>query len=194
MTEASFQENIQNYIQDKKFYIRKYMNILIHLLIILKKNIFQDLIQVINDQKIKETKYDLQILLNIIVKISNNFNRYSTFFERITKILAELKETLKQTYTNHELFNTFKNNKILLLFLFKEEMITMDKYIKNIMESKKYEQKQYPSCFAPEIARNDESEVSDELFNKDPKIFEENRKNGENISEIAVLHHLCQPK
>ena len=148
---------------------------------------YQNLIQVIKDQKIKEDKYDLIILLNIIVKISNNINRHSTFFNRIAKILLELKETIKQTFTNHELFNLFKSNKVLLLFLFKEEMIKIDYFIINIIQSEKYKKKNYPSYFAPEIAGDDKNQVSDELFNKDPELFEEYRKNGENTDEIAVL-------
>ncbi|KAK8881653.1 hypothetical protein M9Y10_004397 [Tritrichomonas musculus] len=66
-------------------------------------------------------------------------------------------------------------------------MIKIDYFIINIIQSEKYKKKNYPSYFAPEIAGDDKNQVSDELFNKDPELFEEYRKNGENTDEIAVL-------
>lgn len=152
MAEVHFQNNIQIYIQNKKVLYQELLEYLDQYTDNIEEN-YQKLIIVINDQKIKETRCDLLLFLNLIVAISNNFNRYQTFFDRITKILIELKETnYIQTFTNREIFNIFKSNKILLLFLFKKKVIPLDIQIINIMKSQKYRDMRYLLYFEPEIS------------------------------------------
>ena len=94
---------------------------------------YQNLIRKINDQEIEKSKYELHLFLSLIVKISNNADRSSDLFFKIEKILLNFKETITQTYSNSELFDIFKSNKVLLLFLLKEKIIILDKSIINIM-------------------------------------------------------------
>ena len=68
------------------------------------------------------------------------------------KIIAFLKNEIKQTFSNIEIFNIFKNSKIILLFLIKENIITIDETIAEIMMKKeKYKQMKYPEYFYNEI-------------------------------------------
>ncbi len=71
-----------------------------------------------------------------------------SFISKIKKIIAFLKNEIKQTFSNIEIFNIFKNSKIILLFLIKENIITIDETIAEIMMKKeKYKQMKYPEYF-----------------------------------------------
>lgn len=59
---------------------------------------------------------------------------------------------IKQTLKNFDLFNIFKRDKRILLFLFDNQILAMDKQIYNrITEPNKKEFQSYASYFYPEI-------------------------------------------
>lgn len=93
--------------------------------------------------------------------------------------------------SNFEIFDFFESNKRILLFLIKESIIFIDQAIFNIINDSKYWNEQYIKYFLieskPFISDKLYNEIKEELNNQDLKNFEENRKNGENDSNICKL-------
>ena len=59
----------------------------------------------------------LSEFLRLISNVSKNHTRENNFLNKIYKILYFLKDTLNNIFPKLEIFNIFKDNKIVLLFL-----------------------------------------------------------------------------
>lgn len=93
---------------------------------------------------------------------------------------------IKQTFTKIEIFNIFKNNKKILLYLIKKEMTIIDN---NIEKEIILKGKRYCHFFYPELKENEE--FKNELLKRDSKIFdnfEDKRREGENDSYIFFFN------
>lgn len=112
---------------------------------------YQNLILLLNDQKIKNDKHELDSIMQIIDRISSNHHRYPEFFIKIEQILRLLEKDIKKNYSNRQLFNIFNKNKRILLFLLKENIIAIDEYIYDQMISNEFEIMNYYDYFYPEI-------------------------------------------
>ncbi|KAK8865481.1 hypothetical protein M9Y10_011036 [Tritrichomonas musculus] len=134
--------------------------------------------------KFPENRHDMQLLLCILYRISNNHYRTHILYSRIEKIILSIKDKIKQTFSNYEIFENFKNNKKILLFLFKESIISIDKSIISVMTSIKFKEANYPQFFSTEI--NSISQEKIEL-NLTPEEFERKREIGQNDSIICEL-------
>ena len=176
---------------------------------------FQNLNNLISEQKINENKSEFKTLLRLLVNLSNNHYRGKDFFEKIEKIIIEYKSNIQIHYSNTEIFDIFKSNKILLLFMFEQKMIIFDKYIFEMITTEDidntdfdqnyndYNQKvskklfRRVQYFQPEIeqflkentkAMNEFKESFPNLLDKQlPEDFEEKRRQGENDDEICEL-------
>ena len=153
-----------------------------------------------DDLRIRNDIHDIRLFLKTLLKISNNHHRNPNFFNKVEQILVFLKNNIHE-FSNSEIFNIFHSNKRILLFLIKEEMLTIDEHIFNkIMTTKKYVDAKFPQYFLPEIKQFlNESWISEfeykfkgwrlikELKIEIPETFEENRIKGENESYICQL-------
>ena len=143
----------------------------------------------------QEKKEESREFLYLLLKIANNYHRSSDFLNKIYHIFTILKDEIKQTFSNFEIFNLFKNNRQILLFLFKEGFITPDEsIIQYILKRKDANNIKYCHFFYPEIKFSiDEikrKEIEDELLKIKPDIFlnfDEKRKKGENDSHICEM-------
>ena len=162
---------------------------------------FQNLEDIFINTRISNSRYNFLSLLHLITKIGNNHHRFSSFFSKIEKILQFFKEDIKKYFSNSQLFNIFKSNKKILLYLIEQQIIVFDKYIvKTITTTCKYIDANYPEYFQPEIQpfinekwfpkynrelKKDEwiEHIKKEL----PENFYELRKKGENSSQICEL-------
>lgn len=116
------------------------------------EELYQKLAQMFNDKKIRDSKYKLQSLLHLISKVVKNHHRLPCFFMKIEKIILIFEEDLKKYFSNSEIFNIFKSNKRILLFLIEKNLMTFDEYIaKKITLNVKYVNSFYPQYFKPEI-------------------------------------------
>ena len=61
---------------------------------------FRSLTKAIDEQQITENRQDIQLLLYIISKISNNHNRRSNLSAKIDKILSFIANDIKNFFTN----------------------------------------------------------------------------------------------
>ena len=158
----------------------------------------------LNDTKISDDKYYFLSLMYLISKICDNHHRLPNFFAKIERILQIFKKDIKKIFSNSEVFNIFKSNKRILLFLIEQKVIVIDEYIvKKITKTEKYIEAKYPQFFQPEIQAfiNEKwfpkYDPKDQELNKNgwveeikkklPENFYEKRKEGENDSQICEL-------
>ncbi|KAK8836363.1 hypothetical protein M9Y10_039706 [Tritrichomonas musculus] len=173
------QENLLDYLNDEANYEVKFQ-------CIVKK-----CDEIKNDDKISKIKS----MLHLLSKISDNYHYTADFFNKINRVLQLFKDEMKKKFTNIDIFNIFKRNKRILLFLFDEKIITFDEKIAKMMTKDKYMKSEYPSYFSPEI----KPFVKSKWFPKDgltsfyiendewleDKCFYEKRKNGQNDDLIC---------
>lgn len=167
---------------------------------------YQKLCELIKKYNICNDKHELTLFLHMISKIFNNHNRCSSFISNFERILQQIKKYVVDHLSNSEIFKIFKRNKRILLFLFEEKIICMDKAIIQKFMKQKYLTAKYPQYFSPEIKvfinessyNNYQKEYfinnlytgKDEIpnfFNKLPENFDELRKIGENDDHICEL-------
>ena len=147
---------------------------------------FQNLINIINDQKITENSQELKLFLHLITSISNNCNRIPNFLNKIEQILKYFKNNIKQSFSNYKIFNIFKRNKRILLFLFEEKIIFSEQSIIKILTSQKYQKMNYNTYFSVEIESFLNEKDKNEIENKSND-FQQKRKTGENDNYICQL-------
>lgn len=94
---------------------------------------FQNLINQIEFQNITERREELELFIFLLIEISRNYHRYPNFINKINQIIQHYESNIKQTFTNSEIFNMLKNNKIILLFFINRETITIDQNIVSLI-------------------------------------------------------------
>lgn len=149
-----------------------------------EKASFQTLSQQLDDFQIQEDSLEFKSFLHLIVAISNNHHRNSDFFTRISQIILKYTDSLK-TISNTQIFEIFKTNKRLLLFLLQENLLVIDDHIAKKIES--FRSDKYPQYFLPELKPFINRETYDKYSKEIGDNFEENRKIGENENYISQL-------
>ena len=160
---------------------------------------FQSPTIIFDDLKIYDNKYKLMSLLHLLLKISNHHHRNLNFINKIEKILLDFKDSIKKYFSNIEIFNIFKGNKRIILFLIEEKILIIDENIIKRITSQKYEKKKYLQYFSPEIkpfigAEWFPKQLRKIIFDELPEDFYENRKIGENETYICTLIRLDSVK
>ena len=112
---------------------------------------FKKLTKLFEDLKISENQHKLKSILHLLIKISNNHHRNHVFFTKIEQIILHFKADIKKYFSNSEIFDIFKSNKRILLFLIEEHIMIFDEYIFNRITTKKFIDSKYPFYFSPEI-------------------------------------------
>ena len=180
--------DVQQYLEINKNIQRKIIEFLEH-----DSNTeenYQNLIQLIDENKIKEDEFKLQELLHLISIISSHHHRSLDFFPKIERILLNFQKEIKQRLSNSEIFYIFNNNKRIILFLIEENLIIPNKQI--------VKQKEYDISFLSYFCTN-----FNELYNKyilqaidleakkigklPIEVFNQKRKTGENDNYICQL-------
>ena len=161
---------------------------------------FQNIINILNDQKVLENRHDFRLFLHLLTCITNNHHQIQHFFDKIEKILINISSKIKEYYTNFEIFEIFKSNKRLLLFLLQNKLFYIDEDIFQLITKGKYLNYKYPEYFSPEIkpfiteqlkkkSTNNADEYSwvNYVLKNQPNDFEGKRKKGENDDYICEL-------
>ena len=92
--------------------------------------------------------------LEIIKSIGDHHHRDQHFNNRMNQILEHYKDQIKKTLSNIEIFHIFKNNKKIVYFLLKNDIITITDEIYNEMMNKvEINGKRYWRFFIPEIEK-----------------------------------------
>ena len=100
-----------------------------------------------------DKKPELKYLLYLINIISSNHYHSPNFYDKIDQIILFLQDIIKQTFSNHEIFDLFQENKRVLLVLLQNEILLLDKKIADEMTSEKYNRFHYGKYFSPEIKK-----------------------------------------
>ena len=159
-------------------------------------------------------KQELKYIFYLLRTISNDHHHSPNFSFKIEQILLFFQEEIKQTFSNFEIFDFFKDSKRILLFLLENKIVTLDKSIAEIIYSKPFKKFNYRTYFSPELEKwkseSPDNEIAEEKhihywkqqkfkhqkkreveeeaekIELDSKI-EELRRNGENESAIGQL-------
>ena len=105
----------------------------------------------LNDQKIAENKQIFKSFLYTLVHISNNYHRTKDIYDKIDTILIKYKVSIQRFYKNSEIFNIFKKNKRILLFLIQQKLFSINQGIIDFFFQKKFRQESYIEYFFPEV-------------------------------------------
>ena len=156
------------------------------------ENNFQDLLRYLDLLKIKENKNELKGILHLISKIAKYHQRTKSFFGKIEKILQIFESEIKENFSNLEIFNIFKSNKRVLLFLFECQIIIPEKSICNIITNEKFKMMNYPEYFFKEFEKFYDKELKEKIISKNSdinnfEIFEQKRKKGENDDLLCQI-------
>lgn len=166
------------------------------------ENDFQLLMKNLEDhQQFKSNIRELRILLNLISKIELQHHRTQNFFSKIEKIIKYYQDNIMNSFSNLEIFNIFKENKRILLFLFDEKIIIPDINLYYIITKIEYQEgrhkffnvEYYPyyffpefqSFFSPKEIERIQSLLNDQNINFDT--FENERRIGENHWYLSKL-------
>ena len=154
----------------------------------------QNLINYFDEQKIPENEILFNNVLTLISRISYNHHRDQYFIIKIEQILKTYSDQIKQYFTNFYIFNIFKRNKRILLFLFKETILIPDEEIFAKIKKGKYARMHYLQYFYPEFKSFCDTQLiqqieesNPELINLDLISFDEKRRIGENDGYIYHL-------
>lgn len=180
------ESKIQEYIEAKK---DLYTN-LIDYIESEDETLNTELINKLNQIKESETIEDKELLFNMIISISNNHHRHFQFLKKIEELIKYLGNTLKQMMTNSEIFDFFKKNKLIILYLLKNQILEIEE---PIFDRIKY-QKTYLRFFYPEIklflSEEEQSATEKEMKLTNENVFEKferKRDTGENDDYICSL-------
>lgn len=151
---------------------------------------YQNLVDLLDSHKIHENIQNIKLILLFILQISNYHNRKPNFFDKIDKILKYFAEDIRNNFTNNEIFDFFKSNKRLLLFLLSEELLSFDQTIVNQI-TKEFKDHNYIQYFAPEIKPflDAKTRIHFKESFKESQLddFDEKRRKGENDSYICEI-------
>ena len=146
----------------------------------------EELINFFIRERILNDSFIMKYMLKIISSITKNHCRKDNFLHKIRSIFQYIKSYIK--LTNYEIFDIFKKQKIILLLLIEEKIITIDQMISDIITKGKYIKYKYPEYFYPEIKEFLNEEMIQSIKKENlPENYEELRRIGENDQEICKL-------
>ena len=141
----------------------------------------KDLIKLLKDSLKKDNSNKLREIIHIINDISDNHHRIPNFFDKIEQILLHLKDDIKKSLSNLNIFNIVKENKRLLLWFIEQKIVIVDKSI-----SIELFQLGYYDYLNFEIQSGFNSKI-DHTKDHEYQEFEQKRRKGENESLICQL-------
>lgn len=133
----------------------------------------------------EEDNAEMKFFLQLINKISENHHRTAFFLERIISIIQLFSNDIKLSLSNQEIFDIFKENKLILYYLFKNKIIEIDQNILNYIQkqdSYKYYFHSEIECF---LTPEEQTNIKLKLSYNDS--FDEMCKLGENDTYICSL-------
>lgn len=126
-------------------------------------DLYQILYHDIDAQNIANDKDEFTELLHILASISINCKRTPRLTFSICTILQHYIDQIKQLFSNFELFNFFKHDKLILLSLFDNKIITVDENISNFIIEKSGVNQQLKQA---EVKDEEEEENYEEDFDE----------------------------
>lgn len=148
---------------------------------------YQNLISIIDEQKIKINKHDFILFIRILSRIIKNHNVSHDLYNKISKIIVYLEDELTQHFTNNEILDMFKGSKWILHFLIEKRILIVDEYVYTIFTSSKYKKRKYNTYFLNEIKPFLTKFVIRNMTKRMPKNYEEKRELFKESDEIIQI-------
>ena len=145
---------------------------------------YQNFASLIKDQEIENNPNELKSFLCLINNISNNHYRSNNFFSKFEKILVDIKNSIKMNLSNDEIFDIFRNNKRILLFLMKEKIIGVNQKIVNILKKAKYQEANYLQYLSNIITKIDENSNNEQQQQSDQELKQNNGQNDNFVCQL----------
>ena len=137
---------------------------------------YQKIVNFLSTYNLSENKRELKLFLTFIQKVFHNHHRSSNFYSNIFLVISIFLDDMKHNFSNSEIFNIFKDDKKLLLFLIEKKVFFIDNKIINKMKKGKYYNNQYPKYFGLIKSKG-----------YDEESFIEKQKIGENDNYVCQL-------
>lgn len=157
---------------------------------------FEALIQTINEMRIFQESSKIHEFLSLICSVSFFHYRSASFFEKFEKILSHFKNEIQQHFSSNSLFEIFKNNRRILLFLIEINLITINSELARKMVAFDEPSASHPNStnyvkfFQPELEpflSADEKAKYLKGSIEDIEAFKQKRRIGENDSQICAV-------
>ena len=117
---------------------------------------FRKLVEYFNCQKLSQNLCLLKIFLQLLCRISLHHFRKQGFFEKIVKIINYYQPIIKDNFTSSDIFDIFKDCKLLLFNLFQKNILPKEKSVIDLILLKDYnEGKDYKMFFITECEQFD---------------------------------------
>lgn len=137
---------------------------------------YENLMENIKKNGIENDKDGLKEFLYLLCKFTNHHHRTPFFYEKIDKLLLNIKNKVIKYFSNDEIFQIFKKNKRILLSLIKLEIMNIDESIASVMTNFEYEKSNYLDYC---ISNSNNKKLSSDFENK--------RQIGENDDYICQI-------
>ena len=146
---------------------------------------YLDLIKLLDEEQIFKNPNKFKMILHLLLILAKYHYRGSNFLYKLEKILKYMKNEIKQTFSNSQIFEFFQSHKLILLFLLEENILTFDEtIIRTISNDENFDYK----FFFKEINSfymKTKGQIIIEM--EEPENFEEYRKKGENQEYVCEL-------
>ena len=138
-----------------KYYIEPKKELYKHILKFVEGDIdYKTLTDFCDKFNLDDNKEEFKLFFKIVINIANNHHRHPNFIDNIEQIIVYYQDKMKTVFSNYEIFEIFKTNKLIILFLFERNIIKMDKRIYiDLIDIKDPNGIRYCNFFFPEIKR-----------------------------------------
>lgn len=89
-------------------------------------NEFENLNQIVQAQTIFQDKEETSHFLNLILSFIQNHHRDIDFISKIKKILDFYADEIKQSLSNDDIYDIFKSNKLIILYLINKKILIIN--------------------------------------------------------------------
>lgn len=146
-----------------------------------------------NITNILEDKHKKIEILSLISEISNHHHRSNLFFDKMYQLIQSLKVQnflqdldldLDSDLDSYRLFNIFKENKMILLILIKQNILKIDQLLADEMIDEKNDKLKFKEFFYPELKQVLPSNMFNEK-EEEMADFEDKRKKGVNDFDVC---------
>lgn len=155
---------------------------------------FEVLTDTLKDQKIGNSKQETKFVLMLLLRIVNNHHRCLDFYDKIKVILQHFQKEIINFFSNSEIFDIFKSDKRILLYLIESKILVFDDFVCKQIITDEFIMAKYHLYFLPELKKFINKEWFPhnapwihEINNELQEDFFEKRKIGENDSIICEL-------
>lgn len=141
----------------------------------------EEFLQYLNETTILQANHKMRQFLRIIANTSISHFRTKHFYQKIERIIDSFQTQIKEKCSNEEIFNIFKINKRILLFLFQSKIIILDSH----MAHKMINSPEFLAYFYPELEATMTKHQKEKAKLPESDNFEEKRQLAENDSLLC---------